>query len=405
MKKELEKYRQEMQQELEDILAYWIKYTVDYKYGGFVGKIDNDNRIDEKAAKGSVLNSRILWSFSAAYNLKHKPQYLQVAERAYKYISTYFVDKEFGGVYWTVDYKGDPLDTKKQVYALAFTIYGLSEYYKALKDEEAKELAISLYRTIVERSYDEVHSGYIEALARDWAEISDIRLSAKDANERKSMNTHLHVLEGFANLYRIWPDEGLKQRIEELIYIFLNRIIDANTNHLYLFFDDEWNVKSDVQSYGHDIEAAWLVQEAAKIIQNEKLFEEVKHRSVKIADAAAKGLDKVGGLSYEYDGNEKELVKEKHWWPQAEAMVGYFNAWQTTEEDSYLERSLNSWRFIKKYILNKEKGEWYWGVTQHYEIMERQDKVGIWKCPYHNSRACIEIIRRIDSMNAEKNLR
>jgi mannobiose 2-epimerase len=397
MRKELEKYKIELQQELENILAYWIKYTVDYKYGGFVGSIDNDNNTDEKAEKGSVLNSRILWSFSATYNVTRQPQYLQMAERAYKYISAYFTDKEFGGVYWTVDYRGAPLDTKKRIYALAFTVYGLSEYYKASADEEAKELAISLYQTIVAKSYDETNGGYIEALARDWSEIEDIRLSTKDANERKSMNTHLHVLEGFANLYRIWPAETLKQRIVELIYIFLNHIIDANTSHLHLFFDDEWNVKGDIQSYGHDIEAAWLVQEAAEIIRDEKLIEEVKHRSVKIADAAARGLDGDGGLWYEYNGDEKYLVKEKHWWPQAEAMVGYFNAWQTTGVDGYLERSLSNWKFVRNYILNKEKGEWYWGVTDNYEVMQGQDKVGIWKCPYHNSRACIEIIRRINA--------
>lgn len=358
---------------------------MDLQNGGFVGKIDNDNNVDAQAPKGSVLNSRILWSFSSAYNLTHKAQYLQMAERAYKYISNYFIDKNFGGVYWTVDYIGNPLDTKKQIYALSFAIYGLSEYHKATKDEEAKKLAIELYEAIVEHSYDNVQGGYIEAFARDWKEIGDIRLSAKDANEQKSMNTHLHVLEGFANLYRIWPDDTLKQRIVELIHIFLDHIIDAKTNHLNLYFDNEWNSKGNIQSFGHDIEAAWLVQEAADVIADEKLLEKVKQRSVKVADAATKGLDKDGGLWYEYDGDEEHLVNEKHWWPQSEAMVGYFNTWQTTGDENYLKKSLNNW---------KENGEWYWGVTDTYEIMQGQDKVGIWKCSYHNSRACIEIISR-----------
>ena len=398
MQKELETYKTELQQELEAILAYWIKYAVDEEYGGFAGRIDNSNNIDKEAPKGSVLNSRILWTFSAAFNLRGNPSYLKMAERAFRYIADYFIDKEHGGVYWTVDYKGAPLDTKKQIYALSFAIYGLSEYYRASQNEEAKRLAIDLYEAVVAHSYDKENGGYIEALTRDWTEMDDIRLSAKDANERKSMNTHLHVLEGFANLYHIWPDAMLKQRIVELLQIFPERIIDAKTNHLVLFFDDEWNPKGNIQSYGHDIEAAWLLQEAAEAIGEKELIEKIKQCSIQLADAATKGLDMDGGLWYEYDGNEKHLVREKHWWPQAEAMVGYFNVWQLTGEETYLEKSLNGWQFIKNHLLDKENGEWYWGVTQQYSVMKGQDKVGIWKCPYHNGRACIEIIRRISSM-------
>jgi cellobiose epimerase len=398
MEKELVRYKKEMQQELENILAYWIQYTVDEVNGGFVGKIDKDNKIDTSAPKGSVLNSRILWSFSSAYNLTGKPEYLIHAERAFRYIINHFVDKEFGGVYWTVDHKGNPVDTKKQIYALSFAVYGLSEYYLALKDEEAKKHAILLYEAIVEYSYDPVHGGYIEALTRDWQEIGDLRLSNKDANERKSMNTHLHVLEGFANLYRVWPDQTLRQRITELIHIFLDHIIHQQTNHLVLFFDDEWNSKSNALSYGHDIEAAWLVLEAAEIIGDKELIETVKHRSVKVADAAARGLDVDGGLWYEKDLDKNHLVKEKHWWPQSEAMVGFFNAWQINGDESYLQKSINTWDFVQKHILDKEGGEWVWGVQEDYSLMEGEDKVGVWKCPYHNSRACIEIIRRISSV-------
>jgi cellobiose epimerase len=397
MNDDLERYRQDMQQELTNILAYWVEYTVDLQNGGFVGKVDNDNNVDAKAPKGSVLNSRILWSFSAAYNLTKTARYLQMAERAYKYISNYFIDKKLGGVYWTVNYRGEPLDTKKQIYALSFAVYGLSEYFIASEDKEAKKLAIELYKAIVEHSYDKVNGGYIEALTRDWKEISDLRLSAKDANEKKSMNTHLHVLEGFTTLYKIWPDAGLKQRIEDLINIFLNHIINHDTNHLILFFDEEWNSRSNILSYGHDIEAAWLIQEAAEAIKNKELMEVVKERSVKIADAASEGLDKDGGLWYEYETDKKHLIEEKHSWPQAESMVGFYNAWQITRDKTYLQKSWNSWKFIRDRIKDKNKGEWYWGVNKDYSIMQGQDKAGLWKCPYHNSRACIEIIHRISS--------
>lgn len=399
MPNELEIYKTEMQQELENILQYWVNNTVDVQNGGFAGKIDNDNKVDIKAPKGSVLNSRILWSFAAAYNLTKKVQYLQMAERAYKYICNYFIDKDYGGVYWTVDYRGKALDTKKQIYALSFAVYGLSEYFIASEDEPVKKLAVELYETITKHSYDKVNGGYVEALTREWKEISDLRLSAKDANEKKSMNTHLHILEAFANLYRIWPDKTLKQRIIELINIFLNHIIDPATNHLILFFDEQWKQRGNIQSYGHDIEAAWLIQEAAETVHDEVLIEKVKQRSVRITDALSKGLDKDGGLWYEYNFDEDHLIKEKHWWPQSEAMVGYFNAWQITGKESYLQKSLDSWKFVKNHILNKEKGEWYWGVTDTYSVMEGQDKVGVWKCPYHNTRACMEIIKRITKLN------
>ena len=388
-------YKQEVTQELKDILSWWGNHAVDTVNGGFYGKIDNNNTVDEQAAKGAVLNARLLWTYSAAYNLTRTAQYLQMAERAYKYISNYFVDNKYGGIYWTVNYKGEPLDTKKQVYAIAFAVYGLSEYYRASEDIGAKQLAIKLYSDIVKHSYENKYGGYIEAFTREWKEIADLRLSDKDANERKTMNTHLHVLEGFANLYRVWPDAGLKQRVQELIRIFLDHIIDEQTHHLQLFFTDEWTSTHNIISYGHDIEAAWLVQEAAEIIQDHALAEEVKQRSVMVAEAAAKGVDKDGGMWHEKDVAKDHLVKEKHWWPQAEAMVGFYNAYQVSNDEKYLQHSINSWQFIKQYLKDNKHGEWYWGINENYSLMQEEDKAGLWKCPYHNSRACIEIINRI----------
>ena len=390
-------YKKELQSELSAILGFWQQHTIDNTFGGFYGRLGHTNNIFADAPKGSVLNSRILWTFSAAYNLTGNREYLNTAWRAFEYITDYFIDKVNGGVYWSVDYKGQPLDTKKQVYALSFAIYGLSEFCRATENEQAKEIALELYHLIVKHSYDSVNGGYIEALSADWQEIEDLRLSKKDANEKKSMNTHLHVLEGFANLYRIWPHEELKSSIEELIRIFLDQIIDKKNHHLILFFDEKWNVRSNIISYGHDIEAAWLIQEATEIIDNVDLLERVKKQSIQITNALIEGLDKDGGLWYEFDASENHLIKEKHWWPQAESMIGFFNSWQITWNENYLERSLQSWQFIKTHILDKKNGEWFWGVKENYDVMN-EDKVGIWKCPYHNSRACIELIKRISKL-------
>ncbi|MDY0905027.1 AGE family epimerase/isomerase [Pedobacter sp. CFBP9032] len=395
MKVDLAKYQQELNQELDNILSFWKNFTIDEVNGGFVGKIDHNNHIDEIAPKGSVLNARILWTFSASYNLKKNPGCLLLADRAFAYIKDHFVDQEFGGVYWMLDAKGKPLDTKKQVYAVAFTIYALSEYFIASKFEQSKNLAISLYTDLLAHSYDQQNGGYFEAFSRDWKALEDLRLSNKDANEKKTMNTHLHVLEAFTTLYRIWPDEQLKNNIIGLIDNFTSHILNKKTGNLILFLDENWNQKSDIISYGHDIEAAWLLLEAAEALHDQKLIDEIKILALQMATISKNGIDIDGSLWYEFDPSNHHFVKEKHWWVQAEAMVGFFNAWQISGNESFLQISLNNWAFVKSNIIDHQNGEWFWGITETGEIMNSEDKVGPWKCPYHNSRACIELIRRI----------
>jgi cellobiose epimerase len=387
-------YSAEVKQELHNILGYWLKFSTDSIYGGFLGKVDYNNIPDHSAPKGSVLNARILWTFSAAYSMEPKPEYLEMADKAFRYIVDHLIDRELGGVFWTVTPSGAPLDTKKQVYAIAFTIYAFSEYYQASKRLEAKTYALELFDVLLEKAYDKIKSGYFEAFTKNWDDILDLRLSEKDVNEKKTMNTHLHVLEAYTNLYRIWKDKVLKEQIAILIQNFLDYII-AESGHLALFFDENWVRKSDTVSYGHDIEAAWLLLEAAEVIEDEGLILKVKEASIKMADAAAEGLAGDGGLYYEYEPSHQKMVREKHWWAQAEAMIGFFNAYQLSNNESYLEKSLKVWEFTQNNILDKQNGEWIWGVIDDGEAMGNQDKIGLWKCPYHNSRACIEVIKRI----------
>jgi mannobiose 2-epimerase len=395
IKEQLTIYKKELQDELKNILTWWAIVTPDKVNGGFYGKVDNDNQVVAEAPKGSVLNARILWSFAAAYNHQPEPEYLLIADRAYQYISDHFIDKEQGGVYWLVDYKGKPLDPKKQVYAISFTIYALSEYYRASKIETVKQNAIDLFYLLVEKAYDPVKTGYFEAFTKDWKPIDDLRLSAKDANEKKTMNTHLHVLEGYTNLYRIWPDKALGEHISILLNNFFDHFIDRETLHLVLFFDEDWNRKGNLVSYGHDIEATWLLLEAAEAIGDEESIKRIKQITIAMAYAAITGVDADGGLWYEYEPAEDHLVKEKHWWVQAEAMVGFFNAWQISNDKRYLDIFLKIWVFIKDKILDKQNGEWFWGINKNGHIMQNEDKAGLWKCPYHNSRACLEIMGRI----------
>jgi mannobiose 2-epimerase len=391
----LPRYRTEMAEELSSILDYWINNTVDEKQGGFFGTIDNGNTADPASPKGVVLNSRILWTFSAAYLRDKNQSWLNMASRAYNYIVNHFIDRKHGGVYWSVDNKGAMLDGRKQIYGLAFAIYGLTEYYKATKEEMALHIAENLYKQIEKYSYDHKHGGYLEAFTQGWKIQDDLRLSEKDENEKKTMNTHLHIIEAYTNLYTILPDQKLKESIGKLLQVFDRYMIDERTYHLNLFMEENWKVKSSLISYGHDIEAAWLLLESAELSHNTDHIDRFKELSIRLADAAAEGLDKDGGLWYEFEPAQNHLIKEKHSWPQAEAIVGFFNAYQLTGNDKYLHYSINSWEFVKKYIKDKNKGEWFWGVNGDYSLMQKE-KAGFWKCPYHNARACMEILKRTE---------
>jgi mannobiose 2-epimerase len=385
----------ELSAELNNILEYWTKETIDKKKGGFIGQIDCNEHKNFEAEKGSVLNARILWSFSAAYSITKNEEHKRIAKEAFDYIINNFYDKEFGGIFWSINPDKTPKDTKNQIYALAFTIYGMSEYYAISKDENALEYSILLYKKIQEYSYDPINKGYFEAFTRDWQPIEDLRLSDKDANEKKTMNTHLHIVEAYANLYKVWNDETLKKDIIELLEVIETYFIDKKTGHLKLFFNENWIEKPDVISYGHDIEAAWLLLQCAESTENIALIERYKKYAILLTDATFEGIDTTdGGLWYEFDPKDNKLMAEKHWWPQAELMIGFYNAYQLTNDQKYLDVVFKNWGFVKQYIIDKKNGEWIWGIHQDYSKIEK-DKAGFWKCPYHNTRVCIELIQRI----------
>ncbi|MBF4486495.1 MULTISPECIES: AGE family epimerase/isomerase [unclassified Flavobacterium] len=391
---QLKQLKSELSDELDSILKYWSKHTLDNENEGFVGQIDFNDHIIANTEKGSVLNARILWSFAASYKVTKNENHKKIAKRAFEFLSEHFYDAEFGGLFWSINTDRTPKDTKNQIYALAFAIYGLSEFYAISKDDKALEIAINLYLKIQEHSYDPEQKGYFEALTRDWQPIEDLRLSDKDANEKKTMNTHLHIVEAYANLFKVWKDKKLQSDVIELLETIEAHFINTQTGHLRLFFDENWIEKPDVISYGHDIEAAWLLLQCAEISEDETLIANYTKHAIQMAEVTKEGLDTDGALWYEFDPENNELVAEKHWWVQAEALIGFYNAYQLTGDETYLNIVYKNWKFIKKYILDKENGEWFWGINRDYSLIEK-DKAGFWKCPYHNSRACLELINRI----------
>ena len=381
---------------LEDnILRFWLDRMQDHEQGGFYGRIDGNDRLDPQADKGCVLNARILWAFSAAYRVLRHPQYLEAATRAKDYILEHFIDREQGGAYWSLDYQGQPKDTKKQFYALGFMIYGLSEYVRATGDQKALSEAVRLFECVEQHAYDHEYGGYIEATTRDWQPIGDMRLSELDANYPKSQNTHLHILEPYTNLYRVWKDPRLKRALSRLIDVFLDKILNPVTHHLDLFFENDWTRGAGQgESYGHDIEASWLLHEAALVLGNPSIIKKVEPAVVAIAHASEEGLLPNGAMIHERNYDTGYRDADLHWWVQAETVVGFLNIYQHFHDEAALDKALHCYQYITSQLVDRENGEWYWSRREDGSINRDDDKAGFWKCPYHNSRMCLEILER-----------
>ena len=387
--------KQTMQDVLEqNILSYWIDHVTDKENGGYYGRIDGEDKVHPQAEKGAVMNARILWAFSAAYRVLRKPTYLEAATRAKEYFVEYFLDKENGGAYWSVDYKGNPLDTKKQTYAIGFAISGFSEYARATGDKEALEIAKKLYHDIEEHAYDSKNNGYIEALTRDWQPIADMRLSDKDENGSRTMNTHLHIIEPYTNLYRVWKDKSLEKSIRNLLDIFTDKLLNKETHHLDLFFDDAWQGKRNIESYGHDIEASWLLHETALVLGDKVVLQKIEQVIRRIADAADEGLRPDGSMVYEHWKDTDKSDLQRQWWVQCENIIGHIDLYQYFGYEDSLEKAVHCWNYVQKHLIDAKNGEWHWAVLDDGTINLSDDKAGFWKCPYHNSRMCLELIER-----------
>jgi len=390
-----------------NILPFWLDNMRDHERGGWYGQMTGEGIIVKDAPRGAILYARLLWTMSAAYRVLTRVKseeyryLLEAATMTKDYILKHFVDREYGGTYWSVMANGEPLDTKKQFYAQGFMLYGFSEYARATGDEEALEIARQLLDVIERHGWDHEHGGYIEACTRDWRPIADMRLSAKDENFPKSQNTHLHIIEPYTNLLRCLNDE-LRARhsslLENLIEIFCSRILNPETHHLDLFFDMDWTRKSTTESYGHDIECSWLLHEAALTLGDKAILNKVEPIIREVAAASEKGLQSDGSMVYEGEPDGSHFDRDRHWWVQAEAVVGFFNLYQHFGDEAALNKALHLWQYIKDYLIDHEHGEWYWSIREDGTVNIDDDHAGFWKCPYHNGRMCLELIERIDEM-------
>lgn len=404
-----------------NILPFWLKFQ-DEENGGFYGQMKGDGTLVKDANKGCILNARILWSFSCAYRVTGRSEYLAAATRAKDYVLAHFVDPVYGGAFWELDCQGQPVDTKKQFYAIGFCIYGLSEYVRALNEHAAEgqyeamqstlSAAIELFDSIEEHSFDKEYNGYIEACTREWNEIADMRLSDLDANYPKSQNTHLHIIEPYTNLYRCLkelsykPDTqrlvsvGVQTRVEQalrnLIDIFCHKILNLDTHHLDLFFEMDWTRGAGwLESYGHDIECSWLMHEAALVLGDKDVLAQVEPIVQLVAKASEKGLNADGSMTHEANLDTGHVDADRHWWVQAETVVGFYNIYQYFGDETAFGKAVACWNYIKQNLIDNELGEWYWSRDPERNINKKDDHAGFWKCPYHNSRMCLELMERI----------
>lgn len=408
---ELRGYQKKFSDELNNILSYWIKYAVEKDGHGFYGAVDLDGVPDLEANKTSVLNARILWTFSSAAIIDEKKEYQDIADRAYKVVTEDFADRQYGGYYMELKSDNSVANDIKHTYAQAFVIYAMCKYFEFRKLDKTFDLIRSFFLLLEEKAKDRNNPGYFEAFTHDWNIYSENRMA--DNNEPKSMNTHLHLLEAYSALFKIWKDEKVKFRLKELIDLFLDKIIRKD-GHFGIFYDNGFNesaASKGICSFGHDIEGSWLLLEAAETLGDYRVIDRMKKVSLRMADAVERvGVDKDGGLFLESFRYGSHVRTNKHWWLQAETLVGFMNAFQITGDVKYWETVKLSWNFIDTYVIDHVRGEWFTKVNRlgvpflteppddPSPYYRNDRKIDPWKCPYHNGRAMMELISRIDQI-------
>lgn len=390
-------FRKQLQEELTgNILPFWMTHVVDRENGGFYGAVTNDLKILNEVPRSAILCARILWTYAAAYRRLGGEKYLATAEWVYDYLSQVFWDQQFGGIYWSVDHKGNLIVDRKHHYAQAFAIYALAEYSKATQEPESLELAKTLFHLLEAHAYEPVYGGYIEGSSRKWEVLEDMRLSDKDLNCRKSMNTMLHILEAYSNLMKVWDNAHLKTQHRALLQTFRDQIIDHKIGHFKLFFDDQWHSLSDHVSFGHDIEGSWLLWEAVEIQGDSELISQVRESVIRLAISVyQEGLDDDGSLFHE--ASPEGLVDPgKEWWTQAEAIIGFYNAYQLTGQEHFAQAAYKLWTYIQDKMVDRTNGDWFKRLLRDGTPETDRYKAGPWDCPYHHSRTCFEMLDRLE---------
>lgn len=375
-----------------DLIPFWNKMRDD-ENDGFYGYADALGRPNPAAPKGVILTARIMWFYSAAYSLLRERSLPDMAERAFTFLKERCYDREFGGVFWSVNAREGAFDDTKHTYCQAFTVYALAKLYNACGSAAALDLAYEIYGTIEGKCRD--NGGYLEAFNRDFSPCSNEKLSENGVMASRTMNTLLHIIEAYTELYSAAHDPEIGERLREALVLFKDKIYDSEKRICKVFFDLEYNSLIDLESYGHDIEASWLLDRACDVLGSDTICSEIRTITSGLAEAALEnGFDKPQGAL----NNEREfdnVNRTKVWWVQAEAVIGLYNFYEKTNRAEFLEASERVLDFIRDFVIDKSTGEWIENVAADGNTDRKQALVHEWKCPYHNGRMCVEMISRL----------
>lgn len=373
------------------IIPFWMNLRDD-TFGGYFGYLSQDLVLDKKAEKGCILNSRILWFFSEAAMALHRNDLRKYADHAYKFMADHCIDRDHGGVFWSMNYDGTPLDATKHTYNQAFAIYALSSYFRLTGDESALSQALKLFRLIEERCTDS--AGYLEAFTTNWRPTTNEKLSENGIVAEKTMNTLLHVFEGYSGLFQTTKDDAVGNAMKRILTIYTSKIYDAALHRQRVFFDNKYNSILDLYSYGHDIESSWLMDWGCALLNDDDIGPEISSVNLEIAKAVFDAAYSYNSLANECDRGKVD--ERRIWWVQAETVVGLVHLWQKLPEDlCYRDAAANTFRFILDYLADKRPGgEWFWAVDKYGVSVPEKPIVDLWKCPYHNGRMCMELISR-----------
>lgn len=381
----------EARNELRNIAGWWLRHAPDTLHGGFVGEIDYHGQPVKNASKGIILNSRILWFFSEAGLFEKNPEYRVAADRAYQYLINYFDDRDYGGAVWELAADGTLANGKKQVYALCFCIYAFTAYYRLTSNPQALNKSLEYFHALETHARNQEYNGYSEAFSRQWQHLEDVRLGEGDMNAARTMNTHLHLLEAYTALHSMAPGAQTEEALRHTIGLLCKYFIDPENGHLRLFFDDQWRSLSSRVSFGHDIETSWLLWEAAESLADPALLDQIRPVVERMADACLReGIGAKGQLCDEYDPVTKFRSEAGVWWVQAEALVGFLNAFKLTGEQRYCDACDRIWQYIGNHHIDTTAGEWHWLSSAPEAEVRSHYKAGFWKAPYHNGRAMIQ---------------
>lgn len=376
-----------------DLISFWASMKDD-DCRGYYGYADADGIPDKTSSKGVILQSRILWFFASSYILNKDPKILLLADHAYEFIKEHCYDQEFGGMYWSVNYDGTPCDDMKHTYCQSFAIYALSAYYRASGRIEALDLAKSIYETIEKNCRD--GGGYLEAFEKDFSPSGNDKLSENGVMADRTMNTLLHLLESYTELLCAEYSANVESSIKQILYLFKANIYDPERKICKVFFDKDYSSLIDLESYGHDIEASWLISRACEVLNDDKIKKTMNPLIIGLAEEALENGIDIDTFAMNNERENSTVDHKKVWWVQAEAVTGFYNAYTLTGDENYLKASEHIWDFIKKNVIDGKHREWIENIYDEGQENPDQALVHEWKCPYHNGRMCIEMYARLD---------